>query len=161
MDINEAVRFFKNLITETEDTSEVKIYKKFVNVLLQLASRDLSDEQLNGIYNALEDIVVEVKREERKQYFKKKLSEFIKYVKEQLSLISSEHYMTICMSIGMSLGMSLGMVFGLVFGSDKSNGLIFGMSFGMPLGMSIGLAIGAAMDQKAKKEGKVLSVKCD
>ena len=31
----------------------------------------------------------------------------------------------------------------------------------MPIGMSIGLAIGAAMDQKAKKEGKVLSVKCD
>ena len=84
-------------------------------VLLQLASRDLSDEQLDGIHDKLETIVIEVKREERKKYFKKKLSEFIKYVKEQLSLISNEHYMTICMSIGMSLGMSLGMIFGVVF----------------------------------------------
>ena len=37
MDINEAVKFFKNLITETEDASEVKIYKKFVNGIVAIS----------------------------------------------------------------------------------------------------------------------------
>ncbi|MBW1295548.1 hypothetical protein [Aquimarina litoralis] len=163
MDINEASKFFKNLITETEDRSEEKIYKKFVNILSQLENRDLSEEQLDGIQNKLDDVSIDVKREERKKYFKGKLSEFCSYIRKELSLLSSEHYMTIGMSIGMCLGMSVGMIFGVVFGAntDQSKSLVYGMSFGMPIGMSIGLAIGAAMDLKAKKEGRVLDTKLD
>ncbi|WP_299245613.1 hypothetical protein [uncultured Aquimarina sp.] len=158
MTINEASKFFKNLVTETDVTSEERVYKKFITILSQLENRDLSEDQLRGVEDKLDVFDVDIPRENRKKYYGKKLAEFSNYIKKELSLISEEYYMTLGMSIGMSLGMSLGMTFGVIFG--ESNGLIYGMTFGMAIGMSIGLAIGASMDAKAKKEGKVLSLKC-
>ncbi|MHA7058186.1 hypothetical protein ACWGOQ_0013270 [Aquimarina sp. M1] len=163
MNIIEASKFFRNLITETDDTSEIKIYNKILRILSQLESRDLSEEQLETIEEKLSAFGVDVSRESRKKYFKKTLKEFSDFIKKELSLISDKYYMTLGMSIGMCLGMSLGMTFGVVFGfeSNVSKGLIYGMTFGMQIGLAIGLAIGAAMDNKAKKEGKVLSLKYD
>ncbi|WP_298313393.1 hypothetical protein [uncultured Aquimarina sp.] len=158
MTINEASKFFKNLVTETDKKSELRVYKKFITILSQLENRDLSDQKLLAVEDKLEAFDVDVERENRKKYYSKRLTEFTNYIKKELSLISEGYYLAICMSIGMSVGMSLGMTFGVVFGG--SNGLIYGMSLGMTTGMSIGLAIGAAMDAKAKKEGKVLSMRC-
>ncbi|WP_299213951.1 hypothetical protein [uncultured Aquimarina sp.] len=158
MTINEASKFFKNLVTETDEKSEVRVYKKFITMLSQLANRDLSDEQLRAIEDKLDAFDIDIPRENRKKYYGKRLTEFTNYIKKELSLVSEGYYMAIYMSVGMSIGMSLGMTFGVVFGG--SNGLIYGMTFGMTTGISIGLAIGAAMDAKAKKEGKVLSTKC-
>ena len=163
MNINEASKFFKNLVTETEVKSEVKVYEKFIAILSQLENKDLSEEQIRSIEDKLDTIDFEVNREDRKKYYNKKLAEFSNYLKKEFSLISDAYYMTMGMSIGMSLGMSLGMTFGVVFGSisgsdsGTSNGLIYGMIFGMTIGMAIGLGIGVSMDAKAKKEGKVLS----
>jgi len=162
MNIEEAIKFFKNLITETDVKSEIKVYEKFVAILSQLEDKDLSEEQLLGVEHKLEEFDVDIPRENRKKYYRKKLAEFSNYLKRELSLLSKEYYTTIGMSIGMSLGMSLGMTFGVVFGSASGgdsgilNGLIYGMTFGMMIGMSIGLALGASMDAKAKKEGRVL-----
>ncbi|WP_299437739.1 hypothetical protein [uncultured Aquimarina sp.] len=166
MNINEASKFFKNLVTETDVKSEVKVYKKFIAILSQLEDKNLSEEQLLAIEDKLDVFDFDVNRENRKKYYSKKLAEFSNYLKKEFSLISEGYYMTIGMSIGMSLGMSLGMTFGVVFGSmsgndsGTSNGLIYGMMLGMTIGMSIGLAIGVSMDAKAKKEGKVLGAEC-
>lgn len=158
MNIEEAIKFFKNLITETDTTSEIKVYAKFIAMLSRLQNRDLSDEQLKKIEDKIGALDFEISREHRKKYYKRELVKFSKAIKKQLSLISEGYYMTILMSLGMCLGMSLGMTFGIVFNSSSevSNGLIYGMSVGMPLGMAIGLGIGLVMDAKAKKENKVL-----
>ncbi|MDH7444426.1 hypothetical protein [Aquimarina sp. 2201CG14-23] len=157
MKINEASKFFKNLVTETDEKSEIRVYKKFIAILSQLDNRDLSDEQLQAIEDRLDVLAVDVDRDNRKKYFKQKLTEFSSYLKKELSLISEEYFIAMGMSVGMCLGMSLGMTFGIIYGG--SNGLVYGMTFGMMIGMSIGLAIGASMDTKAKKEGKVLVTK--
>ncbi|WP_378177003.1 hypothetical protein [Aquimarina sp. SS2-1] len=157
MDIHEASKFFKNLITETEDRSEIKMYKKFIIILSQLNNKNLSELQIHVIEDKLDTISTEIPRESRKKYYRKKLNEFLSFLKKEFSLISESYYMTICMSLGMCFGMSIGMTFGVAFGG--SQGLVYGMTFGLMIGMSIGLAIGAAMDINAKKEGKVLSVK--
>jgi hypothetical protein len=144
MKINTASDFFKKLITESDEKSEIKVYEKFIAILSDLSNRDLTQEEIQSIEEKLDSLNFKANSNNRKKHFKKKLNLFIKYLKEKLSLISKGYYT----AIGMSLGMSFGVAFGAAF-ENVSYGLIFGML--------IGLTIGATKDSKAKKEGKVLN----
>ena len=144
MKLDEASAFFKNLIIESDNKTEIKIYKDFISIFTDLNNRDLSEEQLKSIEEKLDSLNFNENSDNRKKHFKQKLNLFVGYLKEKLSLISKGYYT----AIGMSLGMSFGVAFGAVF-KNVSYGLIFGML--------IGMLIGIAKDSKAKKEGKVLS----
>ena len=144
MKLDEASAFFKNLIIESDNKTEIKIYKNFISIFTDLNNRDLSEEQLKSIEEKLDSLNFNENSDNRKKHFKQKLNLFVGYLKEKLSLISKGYYT----AIGMSLGMSFGVAFGAAF-KNVSYGLIFGML--------IGLLIGIAKDSKAKKEGKVLS----
>lgn len=52
-----------------------------------------------------------------------------------------------------STWMPLGMMFGMCFGMLIKS---IGLSIGLSLGLAIGVAVGAGMDDKAKKEGKMI-----
>ena len=140
MKLDEASAFFKNLIIESDNKTEIKIYKNFISIFTDLNNRDLSEEQLKSIEEKLDSLNFNENSDNRKKHFKQKLNLFVGYLKEKLSLISKGYYT----AIGMSLGMSFGVAFGAAF-KNVSYGLIFGM------------LIGIAKDSKAKKEGKVLS----
>lgn len=144
MKLNKASAFFKNLIIESDNKSEIKIYERFISILTELDSRDLSEEQLKSIEEKLDSLNFNENSDNRKKHFKQQLNLFVGYLKKKLSLISKGYYT----AIGMSLGMSFGVAFGAAF-ENVSYGLIFGMV--------IGMIIGTAKDSKAKKEGKVLS----
>ncbi|MBW4970301.1 hypothetical protein KZY98_07510 [Croceibacter atlanticus] len=144
MKLDEASAFFKNLIIESDNKTEIKIYKSFISIFTDLNNRDLSEEQLKSIEEKLDSLNFNENSDNRKKHFKQKLNLFVGYLKEKLSLISKGYYT----AIGMSLGMSFGVAFGAAF-KNVSYGLIFGML--------IGMLIGIAKDSKAKKEGKVLS----
>lgn len=144
MKLDEASAFFKNLIIESNNKTEIKIYKNFISIFTDLNNRDLSEEQLKSIEEKLDSLNFNENSDNRKKHFKQKLNLFVGYLKEKLSLISKGYYS----AIGMSLGMSFGVAFGAAF-KNVSYGLIFGML--------IGMLIGIAKDSKAKKEGKVLS----
>lgn len=144
MKLDEASAFFKNLIIESDNKTEIKIYKSFISIFTDLNNRDLSEEQLKSIEEKLDSLNFNENSDNRKKHFKQKLNLFVGYLKEKLSLISKGYYS----AIGMSLGMSFGVAFGAAF-KNVSYGLIFGML--------IGMLIGIAKDSKAKKEGKVLS----
>ncbi|WP_339661235.1 hypothetical protein [Croceibacter atlanticus] len=144
MKLDEASAFFKNLIIESNNKTEIKIYKNFISIFTDLNNRDLSEEQLKSIEEKLDSLNFNENSNNRKKHFKQKLNLFVGYLKEKLSLISKGYYT----AIGMSLGMSFGVAFGAAF-KNVSYGLIFGML--------IGMLIGIAKDSKAKKEGKVLS----
>jgi len=146
MTINATSDLFKNLIAETQDKSEIKVYHKFIAILTDLESKVLTDEQLQSIEKELDILNLNVNSENKKKYFKQKLTLFIKYLKKTFSLITEGYYTAI--------GMSFGMSFGVAFGAAFSN-----VSLGLIIGMLIGLIVGASMDTKAKKEGKVLRTK--
>ncbi|MDT0555367.1 hypothetical protein [Patiriisocius hiemis] len=145
MKLNTASNFFKNLITETNEKSEIRVYEKFITILSDLKNRDLTQEQLQSIEEKLDSLNFNVNSNNRKKHFTQMLNLFIRFLKEKLSLNSKGHFT----AIGMSLGTSFGVAFGAAF-SNVSYGLIFGML--------IGLVIGVAMDSKAKKEGKILDI---
>jgi len=146
MNINDAGNFFKKLVTETDEKSEIRVYHKFIAILSDLENRELTDEQLQSIEKELDSLNLNASSENRKKHFKEKLNLFIKYLKEKFSLISEGYYT----AIGISLGLSFGVAFGAAF-NNVSYGLIFGML--------LGLIVGAMMDSKAIKEGRVLKTK--
>ena len=143
MTIDASNDFFKNLITETQEKSEIRVYNKFIAILTDLDTKALTDEQMLSIEKELDSLNLYINAKNRKKHFKHKLKIFVKFLKENFSLISEGYYT----AIGISLGLSFGVAFGAAF-NNVSYGLIFGML--------IGLIVGAAMDSKAKKQGKVL-----
>lgn len=143
MKINEASNFFERLNTESSNRTERRVYKKFIRILSNLENKNLSNAQLLSIEEELDTLKINGNPDNRKKYFKQKLSIFKKYLNTKFSFISEGYYT----AIGMSLGMSFGVAFGAAFKGIPS-GLIFGML--------IGLLIGATMDSKAKKEGRVI-----
>jgi len=146
MNIYEASDLFKKLITETDEESEIRVYHQFISILSDLENKTLTDEQLLSIERELDTINLNVNSKNRKEHFKLKLKQFVKFLKENTSLISEGHYA--------ALGTGLGICFGVAFGASFDN-----VAYGLISGMLIGLIIGAVIDSKAKKEGKVLKTK--
>lgn len=147
MKIKEASEFLNSLISETDNTSEIKVYKKFMAALASLESKSLTDLQIKSIEDNLDSLQLKSPAENRKKYFRKKLSELYKFLKDQFSFVPKGYY------TGMGIG--LGMSFGVAFGAALQESL--GVSFGLIIGMFVGIIIGTNMDATAKKEGRVFS----
>ena len=146
MNIKETSDFFKTLIKEATEKSEIRIYETFISILSDLEKMNLTKEQLISIEEEIQTLNIKSNPENKKKYFKQKLAEFLKYLTPKLSLISEGYYT----GIGMALGTSFGVVFGVI-SSNITYGLIFGMI--------LGLIIGATMDFKAKNGRQVLGTK--
>ena len=107
------------------------------------------EQQYHSIEKELKILNLKSIPKYRKRYFNKKLVEFKKYLKDELSLISEGYYAAIGIGLGMSLGIAIGASFG------DSTGIALGLSFGM----IIGLVIGRNKDAEAEKQGRVLKTK--
>ena len=44
MNINEASEYFEKFITETEEKSEIRVYRKFIAILSDLKNKGLTNE---------------------------------------------------------------------------------------------------------------------
>ena len=150
MTINNAIIFFKGILTQTIKKSEIKIYKNFIGILSDLKNRDLTKEQLRCIEEELENLKLKEIPENRKKYFRRKLNEFQKYLKDEFSLTTKGYYESIGMSMGMVFGISIG---ASIFGAGS------GVSTGLMFGMLIGFIIGRYMDSEAEKKNLVLKTK--
>ena len=150
MTIHEAYRFFESLKTETTKKSEIKVYGKFLHILNELQSREFSKDEIESIEAGLESLHLKSNPENRKQYFKKSLGKFEKFLMDNFSLTPKGYYT----NIGIGLGTTFGILFGIVFLSGLERSL--GIALGISTGMFIGLLIGRSMDAKAISEGKAL-----
>ncbi|MFD0992167.1 hypothetical protein [Tenacibaculum geojense] len=146
MKIKETLDFFLNLKNNSVEKSEIKVFDKYIGILSDLKNRDLTQKQIESIELKLEILNLKTESEDRKKYLTKKLSEFEKFLKDNLALISDGHYT----GYGMVFGMLIGVLTQLYFGIYSMLG-----------GMVIGMIIGAIMDSEAKKQGRVLKTKID
>ena len=146
MTIHHPLTFFESLLKRTDKKSEMKVYKNFIAILSALNNRELTEQQYLSIEKELDNLKLNSNPENKKRYFSKKLNEFKKYLKDELSLVSEGFYTAIGMSMGMSFGVAIGASFG------ESTGIALGIS----IGMLIGLAIGRKKDAEAEKQGRVL-----
>lgn len=150
MTLQEAYNFFESLKIETTKKSEIKVYEKFLHILTELKSREYSKDEIQSLEAELDNLNLESNPKNRKNYFKKALIQFEKYLKETFSLTSKGYYT----SIGIALGTTFGIIFGIVFLSSFERSM--GITLGLSIGMFIGLIIGRSMDAKAISEGRVI-----
>lgn len=150
MTLQAAVDFFERLKIKTTQTSERKIYEKFVHVLDELQRRTFSKDEIQSIEAELDRLHLATNPENGKKYYQKALSFFEKYLKDTFSLIPKGYYT----NLGIGLGSSFGVLLGIVFSSRFERSL--GIALGLCMGMVMGLIIGRSMDAKAVSEGRVV-----
>ena len=81
-------------------------------------------------------------KDKRKSYFKK-ISTITKHLQKQHKLVTEGHYIGIGIGIGVAIGAGLGAA-------------LDNPGIGPGIGIALGLAIGAYLDNKAKKEDRVI-----
>jgi hypothetical protein len=150
MTINEAIEFLEKLINETHNKYEKKVYNEFYYILSDLKNKELTSEQFSILEEELGKLELQTDTPNRKKHVKQKLEIFEKFLKVKFNIITQGYYTAI--------GMVLGITFGIAFGTAilKSGS---GPGIGLSVGMVIGLVIGKIMDDKAKKENRVLRTK--
>ncbi|PCJ97171.1 MAG: hypothetical protein COA50_05910 [Flavobacteriaceae bacterium] len=154
MKLAEALDVFKNLIQKADTKSELKIYQGFINVLSNLKSRTLTEEQVKSIELKLSTLNLMDDSDNKKKYFSKKLNEFTTYLRTEFSFVTAGYYAGVGMIWGMVFGPGLGLTFGTAFGGGT--GMAIGLSMGAGIGMVFGMMFGAVKDLEAKKQNRVL-----
>ena len=154
MNINEASKLLTILLSQTDKKTEQKIYNCFIRTLSSLENKDLTEKQTQLIQVKLSSLNLNVTTENKKKYYKQKLSEFKSFLKEKFSFTSAKHYTETWMIYGMIFGTGLGMSIGTVI--NTGFGTSMGMSIGTGVGMAIGILFGARKDAEAKKQGTVI-----
>ena len=150
MTLQETQNFFESLKTDTTNTSEIKIYERFLHMLSELETREFSKEEISILEMELDNLHLTSNHSNRKKYFKTALNKFETFLKNTFSLITKGYFTKRGAALGISFGIILGIV--ILSGWERSLGIAVGIS----LGMVIGLTIGKSMDAKAKTEGRVL-----
>ncbi len=150
MKIQEAYNFIESLKNEITNTSEIKVYKNFLDILTKLKSKEFSKDEIQSIETELDSLTFESNPESKKIYFNKQLKEFKGYLKEKHSLISAGYYT----NVGITTGAALGIVVGVIIGERFEKSL--GIAVGIGIGMLIGFFVGRNKDSQAKAIGKVL-----
>ncbi len=148
--LKDALKHFRNLESEATRKSEVRIYQKFIQVLTRLEDRDMSDDEVQSIEEALDAFDLNSTTTHSNGHWNKAFRQFEQFLKDTFSLTTKGYYTR----LGMGLGASFGIVFGVVFFSDLERSL--GISFGISIGMVIGLIIGHTLDSRAMASGRVI-----
>lgn len=150
MTLQDAYKFIERLKNDTTNTSEIKVYNNFLEILTKLKSRVFSKDEIQSIETELDSLKLQSNPEYRKKHFNKLLKEFKDYLKEKYALISKGYYTNISITTGAAFGIIAGIIIGERF--EKS----LGIAIGIGIGMLIGAFVGRKRDAQAKSAGKVL-----
>lgn len=151
MRLAETLDFFQNLKNNTAENSEIKLYNNYIGILSALKNRDLTENQVLSIEIELDNLNLKSESENSIKFFKKKLSELQKFLKDKLALVPEGYYT----GVGVGTGILLGSIFSLIFQSYLG---AYSILFGINGGMILGAILGAIRDSEAKKQGRVFTI---
>ncbi|MFT5280130.1 MAG: hypothetical protein ACI9P8_001770 [Bacteroidia bacterium] len=146
MKISLALNHFQVLVSKADNKRERKVLKKFVGVLAGLKDRNLTEKQVLSIEKKMDDLNLNSSLAITRRKLGKKLTTFVNYLKDQLSLVTRGYYTALGLTFGVALGLCL------VPTLERQ----MGISINMGLGMILGLIVGQYLDKKAEKENRVL-----
>ncbi|MBB3696480.1 hypothetical protein KMW28_10180 [Flammeovirga yaeyamensis] len=150
MTLQKALDYFQRLVSETSNTSEIKVYQEFIRIISSLKERDLSETEIKSIETELARLNLISATHHDKRFYQKALSQFEKYLATTFSLAPKGYYV----KNGIALGMTIGLLVGTVFLSNLERSM--GIALGISIGMFIGLIIGHSLDVKAVSSGRVV-----
>ena len=139
-----------NLHQDTLSQKESKKYK--LDLLLRLSARvdgfsnqcgqcQLLQQDMSRLIQDL-SYLAQWSKEKRKDYFKK-INNITKHLQKHHKLVNEGYYLGIGIAIGIGIGAALGAALG-------------NPGIGPAIGIALGVAIGKYLDNKAKKEGRVI-----
>ena len=140
----------KDRLTEKEQ----KKYK--LDLLLRVAGRVDSLSSLCGQCQLFQQDIMQLSRDlwevslmskEQSKSYPKKINNIVKHLQKHHKLVTEGQYSGMWTGIGVAIGVALGAAGGAV--ADN-------VGFGIPIGIGIGIAVGKYLDNKAKKEGRVI-----
>lgn len=136
--------------THYTNKEKAKIGYNYVKKSLELIPAKISeDSELNEFKTKLEVVINSVPEKNSGAKiiygtFPSILSNFKKTIQKKYNVVSKGAYK----SQGVALGMLFGVLFGLLLGN---------LAFGLPIGFMIGLIIGSSLENKAKKENRIMN----
>jgi len=154
MNIKDTSELLIVLLSQTDKKSEKKIYNCFIRTLSSLKKRDLTENQLQLIQDKLSALNLKTTTENRKKFYKQKLSEFKGFLKNEFSFTTEKYYTEMGMIYGMIFGTGIGLSIGVTI--DPGLGTSIGLSIGTGVGMVLGMIYGARKDAEAKRQGRVI-----
>ncbi|OIQ27061.1 MAG: hypothetical protein BM564_13410 [Bacteroidetes bacterium MedPE-SWsnd-G2] len=154
MKINKTLNVFLNFKNDSVEKNEIKIYDKYIAILSDLKHRDLTQTHIQLIEAELDTLNLNTNPDDRKKYYKQKLSEFQSFLKDRLALVSEGHYTSIGAGTGIVLGSIISVLFQSLLGA-------YFLLIGINGGIILGAILGGFMDSEAKKQGRVLIPKID
>ncbi len=78
MTLQRAYQVIELLKNETTNTSEIKVYTNFLDVLTKLKGREFSKDDIQSIETELNSLTLDSNPEDRKNHVKKQFKEFKK-----------------------------------------------------------------------------------
>ncbi|MEH6537300.1 MAG: helix-turn-helix transcriptional regulator [Psychroserpens sp.] len=93
-DLKATIVFLKKELSKTNEKSEIKTFKKFIEILNKLKEKDLSPDQTEGIESYLKYLELEKIPSFGNEMFKQKLAKFKKYLKNKLRFVPNNYYTT-------------------------------------------------------------------
>ena len=141
-------------ISSYKDTLSKKDYKKYkLDLLMRVARRvdgfsaycgqcQLFQQDITGLTTEL-GLLTQMPSKEGVKSYSKKISSMVKHLQKQHKLVSEGHYMGIGAGMGVAIGTALGAAM------DNTGA-------GTGIGTTIGIAVGSYLDNKAKKEDRII-----
>ncbi len=150
MTLKNTINYFSKLVSETSKKSEIRVYEEFIQLIISLEKKNLSETEIQSIENELDALNFKTTTGNNKKYFTRALTQFKKYLKDTFSLTTKGYFTNLGIALGLSFGAALGVVF--LPGFERS----LGISLGIGIGMLIGLIVGRYLDAQATVSGKVI-----
>jgi len=150
MTLKNALNQVEKRAFETSKKSDLKVYGELIRIITGLQQRNLSEAEIQSIEAKLDALDFNSSSTWNRKHLNKVLSQFKKYLKDNLSITTKGHYT----NLGIALGSSFGLLLGIVLSPNFERSL--GISMGLGLGMLIGLIIGRNMDAQAEVSGNMV-----
>ena len=153
MKIHQAINTVEGLLNTREKKSEIKIITSLHQTLHSLDSRSLSTEERYAIEEALDNLLFRDNPESNFKKLKENRDRFMKFLREEMSLVPVGFYTTWGTSLGLCFGAALGGVLQSIY--DGSNAIALGTA----VGMAIGVVVGNFLDSAATSQKRVLGTR--
>ena len=146
-DLKATIIFLKKQLSKTNEKSEIKTFQKFIKLLQKLKEKDLSTEQMEGIESYLRYLELEKIPSFSNEVYKKKLTKFKKYLKNNLGFVPENIYTTWIASFAIAFATA----FSVQSGIDTS------IKIGVISIALLLIGIGIFMDIRMKRQERTFS----
>lgn len=146
IDLKGTLIFFKRLLSKATEKSEVQTFQKFINILTDLKSKDLTEKQLYIIESYIQYLELEKIPSYSHELYQQKLKKFKKHLTLKLQFVPNNYYSII--------GFAISIPFLVAFLSNSSVSIAVKITVSVLAIILIVLMM--YLDRKIKRQGRNL-----